>query len=59
MMIEDHGRIDDLETYCRSDRYRHRIFGMKLNTLFKIIGRGVEARSKAYLDNLREQYSEN
>ena len=57
MMIEDHGRVDNLETYFRSDRYRHKVFGVKLNTLFRIIGKKLEARSKLYLDNLREQYS--
>jgi len=59
MMIEDHGRVDNLETYYRSDRYRHKVFGVRLNTLFRIMGKSVEARSKLYLDRLREQYSEN
>jgi len=59
MMIEDHGRVDDLETYYRSDRYRHKVFGVRLNTLFKIVGKSLEARSKLYLDSLRDQYSEN
>ncbi len=59
MMIEDHGRVDNVASYYRSDRYRHKIFGVKMNTLFKIVGKAVEARSKSHLDNLREQYSEN
>ena len=57
MMIEDHGRVDNLETYYRSDRYRNKVFGVRLNTLSRIMGKSVEARSKLYLDNLREQYS--
>jgi hypothetical protein len=59
IMIEDHGRVENLETYYRSDSYRHKVFGVKLNTLFKIMGKSVEACSKLYLDTLRKQYSEN
>jgi len=59
MMIEDHGRVDNMETYYRSDRYRHKVFGVKLNTIFKIVGKNLEARSRLHLDNLREQYSDN
>jgi len=59
MMIEDHGRVDNLETYYRSDRCRHKVFGVSLNTLSRIIGKSLEARSKLYLDKLREHYSEN
>lgn len=57
-MVEDHGRVDSLETYYRSDRYRHKVFGVWLNTLFWIMGKSLEARSKLYLDKLREQYSD-
>lgn len=58
MMIEDHGRVDSFETYYRSDRYRHKVFGIRLNTLFRIVGKSMEARSKLYLDKLREQYAD-
>jgi hypothetical protein len=57
MMIEDHGRVDSLETYYRSDRYRNKVFGVRLNSLFRIMGKSMEARSKLHLDKLREQYS--
>ena len=57
MMIEDHGRVDSLETYYGSDRYHNKVFGIRLNTLFRIMGKSMETRSKLYLDNLREQYS--
>jgi len=59
MMIEDHGRVDNLVTYYSSDRYRHKLFGVRLNTFFRIMGKSMEARSKLYLDTLREQYSIN
>jgi len=59
MMLEDHGRVDNLETYYRSDRYRHKVLGVRLNTLFRLLGKSLESRSKLYLDSLREQYSKN
>ena len=59
MMLEDHGRVDNLDTYYRSDRYRHKLLGVRLNTLFRLLGKSLEARSKLYLDSLREQYSKN
>lgn len=53
-MIEDHGRVDNFDTYCRSDLYRHKVFGVKLNTLFRIIGKKMEVRSQLHLNRLRE-----
>jgi len=57
MMIEDHGRFENFDTYFSSGLYRHKIFGVKLNTIFRIIGAKLEVRSKLYLDTLREEYS--
>ena len=59
MMIEDHGRVENLDSYYSSNRYRHKVFGVRLNTLFRIMGKRLEALSKLYLDKLRQQYSEN
>ncbi len=59
MMLEDHGRVDNLETYYHSDRYRNKIFGVSLNTLSRILGKSLESRSKLYLDKLRYDYSGN
>lgn len=58
MVIEDHGRVDNFETYYRSDRCRHKVIGVSLNVLCRFMGKGLETRSKLYLDKLREQYSE-
>ena len=57
MMLEDHGRVDDLRTYYRSDRYRNRVFGLQLNIFFRLPGKGIEVHVNSYLDNLRWQYS--
>jgi hypothetical protein len=36
--------------------YRNKVFGIRLNALFRIMGKNFEARSKSYLDRIREQY---
>lgn len=59
MMIEDHGRVDNLETYYHSPKCRHKIYGISLNTLCRIIGKSLETRSKLYLNKLRDDYSGN
>ena len=41
MMIEDHGRVDNLVTYYRSDRYRNMLFVVMLNTFYKIMGKSM------------------
>jgi hypothetical protein len=38
MMVEDHGRVDDLEAYFRDMRYRNQMFGMRFNTISKFRG---------------------
>jgi len=57
MMREDHGRVDNFETYFRSDLYRHKVFGIKLNAFFSLFGKKLEMRSRLYLDTLREGHS--
>ena len=59
MMLQDHGRIDDLRTYYCSDRYRNKVFGIKLNTFFRFFGKGIVVHVNSYMDKLRWQYSEN
>jgi hypothetical protein len=36
LLIEDHGRVEDLEAYFRDQNYRNKRFGIPLNTLFRI-----------------------
>jgi len=38
MLIEDHGRVDDLEAYFNDKRYRHVVFGVRFNTMFRLMG---------------------
>lgn len=38
VMVEDHGRIDNLDAYFRSSKYRQRVFGLRFNTMFQLIG---------------------
>lgn len=53
LMIEDHGRVDDLEAYFHSSKYRHQVLGLYLNTLFRIMGDFVMARLNSHIENIR------
>jgi transglutaminase-like putative cysteine protease len=39
LLVEDHGRVENLEAYFRSKKYRARILGLSFNTLFPLMGR--------------------
>ena len=54
MMLEDHGRVDDLRTYYRSERYRNKVLGVRLNTLFRFLGPGIEVHVDSYMDKVRK-----
>jgi hypothetical protein len=38
MLVEDHGRVDDLGAYFRERKYRNQMFGMRFNTISKLMG---------------------
>jgi transglutaminase-like putative cysteine protease len=59
IMLEDHGRVDDLQTFYRSNRYRNKVLGVQLNSLFRFLGNVIEVHVNSYMDNLRWQYSGN
>ena len=59
MMLQDHGRVDELRTYYRSDRYRNKVFGVQLNTFFRLFGKGIEVHVNSYMDKLRLKDSGN
>jgi hypothetical protein len=54
--LADHGRVDDVESYFNSKIYHNRFFGIKLGSIYQLIGGKLEARSKEHLSNLRRQY---
>lgn len=54
MMIEDHGRIDDLEAYFNDKRYRHVVLGMRFNTMFKFMGEFGVAPMNVHIDKIRQ-----
>ena len=37
-LIEDHGRVEDMESYFESDNYRNVVFGLRFNTMFQWMG---------------------
>lgn len=54
LMIEDHGRVDDLEGYFRSKKYRHVVLGMRFNTMFRLMGEGGVAPMNIHIDRIRQ-----
>jgi len=56
MLVEDHGRVDGLETYFRTSRYRNKVLGSTFNTLFKLIGDLSVAPINSHIDGIRSQY---
>ncbi len=54
MLIEDHGRVEDLETYFNDRRYRHIILGMRFNTLFQLMGEAGVAPMNVHIDKIRQ-----
>jgi hypothetical protein len=54
MMIEDHGRVDDLEAYFRDKMYRNHAFGLRFNTMFKLMGEFGVAPMNAHIERIRQ-----
>ena len=55
MMIEDHGRVDDLEAYFRDKKYRNHAFGLRFNTMFKLMGEFGVAPMNVHIERIRQQ----
>jgi hypothetical protein len=53
IMVEDHGRVEDLQAYFHSKPYRHRLLGVSFNTLFKLMGDFGVAPINAQIDSIR------
>jgi len=53
MMIEDHGRVDDLEAYFHDKRYRNHAFGLRFNTMFRLMGEFGVAPINAHIEKIR------
>ena len=53
-MIEDHGRVDNLETYFRDKKYRHVVFGMRFNTMFRFMGEFGVAPMNVHIEKIRQ-----
>ena len=55
MLIEDHGRIEDLDAYFRDRRYRGRVLGLRFNTMFQWMGDVGVAPMNAHIDRIRRR----
>jgi len=56
LMIEDHGRVDDIEAYFQSREYRNQVLGLRFNKLFKLMGDFGVASINAHIEGLRGYY---
>jgi len=52
MMIEDHGRVEDLEAYFRDKKYRNHAFGLRFNTMFKLMGEFGVAPMNTHIEKI-------
>lgn len=58
LMLEDHGRVDDLEAYYGSAKYRNKMFGvLRWNTMNMLMCGGSVALMNSGLEKLRRQNS--
>jgi hypothetical protein len=53
LMIEDHGRVDDLDAYFGSRKYRNLVLGLRFNTMFKLMGDAGVAPMNSHIDEIR------
>jgi hypothetical protein len=56
MMIEDHGRVDDLEAYFHDKKYRQVVLGMPFNSMFKFMGEAGVAPMNVHIDKIRNRH---
>ena len=54
MMIEDHGRVDDLDAYFRDEKYRHVVLGMSFNIIFRLMGEIGAAPINVNIETIRQ-----
>jgi transglutaminase-like putative cysteine protease len=57
LMIEDHGRVENPETYYESEKYRNKTFGcIRWNTMNMLMFGGSVALANSGFEELRKQY---
>lgn len=54
MMVEDHGRVDDLEVYFRDRKYRNQMLGMHFNTISKLMGNFYLPAINSHIERIRK-----
>ncbi|MBN1148617.1 MAG: transglutaminase domain-containing protein [Anaerolineales bacterium] len=52
--VEDHGRVEDLDEYFRSRKYRNQMLGVTFNTVFKLMGEAGVAPINAHIERIRQ-----
>lgn len=57
IMLEDHGRVEDLQAYFHSKMYRNVVLGMRFNTLFKFMGNFGVSPINANIERVRQYHA--
>ncbi len=52
-LIEDHGRIEDLNAYLGSNMYRTKVMGIRLNSIFRLIGETGLSGGNSQIESIR------
>jgi hypothetical protein len=55
MMLEDHGRVDDIDSYFRGRTYRHQVLGIRFNAVFPLTGDFVLPAINSHIEGIRSQ----
>jgi hypothetical protein len=53
MMVEDHGRVEDLDAYFGDKKYRHVFLGLRFNTMFQWMGEAGVAPMNTHIEKIR------
>jgi len=53
LMIEDHGRIEDLDAYFHDKKYRHTMLGLRFNTMFRMMGESGVKPMNEHIEKIR------
>jgi hypothetical protein len=59
MLVEDHGRVENLQAYFKEKKYRHFFLGVPFNSVFKLMGEAGVAPMNIYIEKIRQQNDRN
>lgn len=57
ILVTDHGRVEDVEAYFRSRRYRNKVLGVPFSRIFAAIGERSVAPINAGIEAIRREFT--